>query len=81
MHETMQETIGRVNRCILAWPTDDALPAEGTDGLKSLHKKLVSGFTEIKTSSDRDVQWVDLHEASLSLISYNFRLSELLTRP
>ncbi|KAJ3552674.1 hypothetical protein NM688_g4028 [Phlebia brevispora] len=53
------ETIGRVNRLLSAWPQDDALPAEGYDGVKSIFKKLNSGLKEIKESADRDIKAID----------------------
>lgn len=58
MNSATQDTIGRVNRLILAWPPDETLPAEGIDGVKTVYKKLVSGLNEIKTSSEREVKWV-----------------------
>ncbi|KAI0057796.1 hypothetical protein BV25DRAFT_1872264 [Artomyces pyxidatus] len=59
VNSATQDTIGRVNRLILAWPTDETIPAEGIDGVKTVHKKLVSGLNEIKTSSERDVKALD----------------------
>lgn len=53
------DTIGRVNRLLSAWPTDDDLPAEGYESVKSIYKKLTSGLTEIKTTSEREVGLID----------------------
>ncbi|KAI0926963.1 hypothetical protein AcW1_007659 [Taiwanofungus camphoratus] len=50
------ETVGRVNRLLSAWPTDDILPAEGYDSVKSIYKKLTSGLQEIKTNAEQDAQ-------------------------
>ncbi|KAH8104552.1 SGF29 tudor-like domain-containing protein [Cristinia sonorae] len=56
---TTEDTIGRVNRLISAWPTDDTIPAEGFESLKSMHKKLVAGLSEIKTTAERDAKVMD----------------------
>ncbi|KAH9950535.1 SGF29 tudor-like domain-containing protein [Amylocystis lapponica] len=53
------ETIGRVNRLLLAWPMDDTMPAEGYDSVRSVYKKLISGLTEIKSTAERDVEEID----------------------
>lgn len=45
-----------MNRLISAWPADDALPAEGLEGIKANYKKLVAGLKEIKTQSDQDAK-------------------------
>ena len=52
------ETINRVNRLLLAWPTDDTVPAEGLDSVKGVCKKLTSGLNEIKSTADRDAKYV-----------------------
>ncbi|XP_006462666.1 hypothetical protein AGABI2DRAFT_193774 [Agaricus bisporus var. bisporus H97] len=44
---TTTETIGKVNRMISAWPTDDTLPAEGFDAVRQTYKKLSHGLHEI----------------------------------
>ena len=50
------ETIERVNRLISGWPTDDALPAEGLEGVKTIHRKLAPGISEIKNSADEEMK-------------------------
>jgi SAGA-associated factor 29 len=50
------ETIGRVNRLLSAWPSDDTVPAEGFDSLKSTYKKLTSGLSEIKSNAEREAK-------------------------
>ncbi|TFY81143.1 hypothetical protein EWM64_g2878 [Hericium alpestre] len=52
----LQETIGRVNRLISAWPSDDTPPAEGIDGVKTIYKKLTSALNDIKANSDKEVK-------------------------
>lgn len=51
------DTIGRVHRLLTQWPSDDALPAEGIDGVKSIYKKLISGLNEVKTNAEKDVEY------------------------
>ncbi|EIN12596.1 hypothetical protein PUNSTDRAFT_97392 [Punctularia strigosozonata HHB-11173 SS5] len=53
------ETIGRVNRLISAWPTDDTLPGEGYDGLKLMYKKLTSGLNDIRNNAEAEVRAID----------------------
>ena len=52
------DTIGRVHRLLSQWPSDDSLPSEGIDGVKSIYKKLVSGLNEVKTNAERDAEYV-----------------------
>ncbi|TCD66620.1 hypothetical protein EIP91_001130 [Steccherinum ochraceum] len=51
-----KDTVGRVNRLISAWPSDDTLPAEGFDSVKTTYKKLVSGLNDIKAAAERDAK-------------------------
>ncbi|KAH9953344.1 SGF29 tudor-like domain-containing protein [Russula dissimulans] len=70
VNSSTQETVNRVNRLISTWPADDALPAEGLEGLKANYKKLVSGLNDIKTQSDRDVKAInEAHEKLEVLIA------------
>lgn len=50
------ETIGRVNRLIHMWPTDDTLPAEGLASLKTIQTKLSLGLGEIISQANKEVQ-------------------------
>ncbi|KAI0076702.1 hypothetical protein K474DRAFT_1622351 [Panus rudis PR-1116 ss-1] len=50
------DAIGRVNRLISAWPTDDTLPAEGFDSVRSIYRKLNTGLNEIRSSAERDAK-------------------------
>ncbi|KAK7056795.1 Protein phosphatase 2C 2 [Paramarasmius palmivorus] len=54
-----QDNIGRVNRLITAWPSDDVVPAEGFDSLKNTYKKLTSALNEIKEISKDEIQAID----------------------
>ncbi|KXN88167.1 SAGA-associated factor 29 [Leucoagaricus sp. SymC.cos] len=56
---TTAETIGRVNRMISAWPTDDTLPAEGFDAVKQTFKRLSNGLREIETSASGEEKALD----------------------
>lgn len=49
--------MGRVNRLISTWPTDDTVPAEGLGYLQqSVQGKLTSGLTEIMNSANQEVK-------------------------
>jgi SAGA-associated factor 29 len=51
------DTMGRVNRLISTWPTDDTVPAEGLGYLQqSVQGKLTSGLTEIMNSANQEVK-------------------------
>ncbi|EPT05212.1 hypothetical protein FOMPIDRAFT_1112120 [Fomitopsis schrenkii] len=53
------DPIGRVNRLLLAWPTDDNLPGDGYESVRSTYKKLAAGLNEIKSTAERDVEAID----------------------
>jgi SAGA-associated factor 29 len=48
------DTMGRVNRLISTWPTDDTVPAQGLGSLQSLQEKLTPGLAEIMNSADQE---------------------------
>ena len=50
------ETIGRLNRLINAWPTDDTPPAEGIGHMKTVQQKLTSGLSDIIAACDQEVK-------------------------
>jgi SAGA-associated factor 29 len=50
------ETMGRVNRLLSQWPTDDTVPAEGLSGLQGVQGKLTSGLTEIMSCAQQEVK-------------------------
>jgi len=50
------ETIGRVNRLISSWPSNDTLPAEGFDGVKPVYKKLLLGLQEVKSNAEKEAR-------------------------
>ena len=51
------DTIGRVHRLLSQWPSDDSLPSEGIEGVKSIYKKLVSGLQEVKTTAEKETEY------------------------
>ncbi|KAG1848715.1 SGF29 tudor-like domain-containing protein [Suillus subalutaceus] len=53
------ETIGRVNRLISAWPTDDVLPAEGFDNLKTNYKRLSAALKGVQQINNEEVKAID----------------------
>jgi len=52
---SIQDTVGRVNRLISAWPTDDTLPAEGLGPLKANQQKLTTGLEDVRNNADKEV--------------------------
>ncbi|TFK74877.1 hypothetical protein BDN72DRAFT_788648 [Pluteus cervinus] len=48
------DTINRVNKLILAWPTDDAVPADGIDGIKTLYRKLTTSIGDLRSATDEE---------------------------
>lgn len=51
------ETMGRVNRLISTWPTDDTVPAQGLGYLQGdVQGKLTSGLTEIMNSASQEAE-------------------------
>ncbi|KAJ8080563.1 hypothetical protein PM082_017397 [Marasmius tenuissimus] len=54
-----QETIGRVNRLISAWPPDDVVPAEGFDSVKATHKKLSTALEDIQNTSKEEIKAIE----------------------
>lgn len=50
------ETIGRVNRLVSSWPSNDTLPAEGFEGVRSVYKKLLSGLQEVKNNAEKEAR-------------------------
>jgi len=71
------ETVGRVNRLISAWPQDDTLPAEGYEGVKTIHKKLRSGLREIQSQAESEVAMIDDAMEHLSVLIALRKASEL----
>ncbi|KAI0632097.1 SGF29 tudor-like domain-containing protein [Trametes polyzona] len=53
------DTVGRIHRLLSGWPTDDTLPSEGIEHVKTLYKKLNSGLNEIKATAERDAEAID----------------------
>ena len=51
-----QETIGRVNRLISQWSSDDNSPSDGYDNVKSTYKKLASGLNDIKVQAEKEAK-------------------------
>ncbi|KAF8895532.1 SGF29 tudor-like domain-containing protein [Infundibulicybe gibba] len=58
-NSTTLETIGRVNRLISAWPTDDTLPAQGLDEVTTVFKKLTPGLNDIKRLAEEEAAAID----------------------
>jgi SAGA-associated factor 29 len=52
------ETIGRVNRGIASWPSDDTMAIEKYEEIKNIYKKLSSGLRDVKESADSEIGYV-----------------------
>ena len=50
------DTIGRANRLISVWPSDETMPAQGLDNVKQIYRKLVSALEEIHQTSEKEVK-------------------------
>ncbi|KAK7690032.1 hypothetical protein QCA50_006677 [Cerrena zonata] len=53
------DVVGRVNRLLSAWPTDDTMPSEGFESLKNIYTKLNKGLNEIKANAERDAKMAE----------------------
>jgi SAGA-associated factor 29 len=56
MNSDTIETIGKVNRLIAAWPTDDMVPVDGFESVKTTHKRLSSALNEIRNTAEKEVR-------------------------
>ncbi|KAJ8593972.1 hypothetical protein M405DRAFT_557631 [Rhizopogon salebrosus TDB-379] len=54
-----EQIIGRVNRLIAVWPTDDVLPAEGYEHLKTNYKKLSRALKDVRDISEDEANAID----------------------
>ncbi|KAI6044783.1 SGF29 tudor-like domain-containing protein [Pisolithus marmoratus] len=50
------DTIGRVNRLITAWPTDDSFPTESYETLKTNYKKLSTALRNVRSSAEEEAR-------------------------
>ncbi|KAJ7212119.1 SGF29 tudor-like domain-containing protein [Mycena pura] len=53
------DTIGRANRLISVWPSDETMPAQGLDNVKQIYRKLVSALEEIHQTSEKEVKAIE----------------------
>jgi hypothetical protein len=52
------DIIDRVNRLIAQWPHDDTMPAEGWEGIRSVHKKLEPNLQRLQSISDEEIRYI-----------------------
>lgn len=52
---TSIETIGRVNRLMAMWPTDDSLQAESYETLKDNYRRLSPALKEVRRHSEKEI--------------------------
>jgi SAGA-associated factor 29 len=55
-NQTSIETIGRVNRLMAMWPTDDSLPAESYETVKTNYKRLSPALKEVRRNSEYEIE-------------------------
>ncbi|KAH9922780.1 SGF29 tudor-like domain-containing protein [Epithele typhae] len=66
--QTKDDPLGRVHRLLSQWPSDDALPTEGIEGVKGVYKKLVSSLNDVKANAERDAALIDEVLERLSIL-------------
>ncbi|EKM51482.1 uncharacterized protein PHACADRAFT_127078 [Phanerochaete carnosa HHB-10118-sp] len=76
LHERTAETIGRVNRGIATWPTDDTLPAEGYGYVKSNYKMLAAALKELQSIGQEDIKAIEETLERLDILIALRRASE-----
>ncbi|OAX44310.1 hypothetical protein K503DRAFT_765119 [Rhizopogon vinicolor AM-OR11-026] len=74
------EIIGRVNRLISVWPTDDVLPADGYDGLKTNYKHLSRALKDVRDINDEEVKAIDSVLEKLNVLIALRNASESLSQ-
>ncbi|KAG8214495.1 hypothetical protein J3R82DRAFT_9551 [Butyriboletus roseoflavus] len=75
---TSIETIGRVNRLMAMWPTDDSLPAESYETLKTNYKRLSSALKEVRRNSEDEIEALNDAIERLSVLIALRKASETL---
>lgn len=55
---TPGDTVARINRLINGWPADNALPADGYEGLRTQYRRLEAGLQEIKRTAEHEAKLV-----------------------
>ena len=50
------ETIGKANRLISVWPTDDNIPVDGIRSVETNYKRLSLALNEIRTTAGEETK-------------------------
>ncbi|TFK40649.1 SGF29 tudor-like domain-containing protein [Crucibulum laeve] len=58
-HAPTADIIGRVNRLISGWPTDDIVPAEGYESVKKNCKRLTNGLDDLEKEAKEEVKAIE----------------------
>ncbi|KAG0703800.1 SGF29 tudor-like domain-containing protein [Suillus ampliporus] len=74
------DIIGRVNRLISMWPTDDILPAEGYNVLRTNYRLLSSALKEVRRINDEEVKAIDSVLEKLEVLIALRKAPELLSQ-
>jgi len=60
--------VGRTNRLIASWPTNDDLPGEGWKSLKENYKKLSASLDDIQKHADTEVRLIEQSIEQLGIL-------------
>ena len=60
--------VGRANRLIASWPTNDDLPGEGWKSLKENYKKITASLDDIKTHSETEIKLIEQSIEQLGIL-------------
>lgn len=62
------DMVGRTNRLIASWPTNDDLPGEGWKSLKENYKKLTASLDDIQKHADTEVKLIEQSIEQLGIL-------------
>ncbi|KAH6912842.1 SGF29 tudor-like domain-containing protein [Coprinopsis sp. MPI-PUGE-AT-0042] len=62
------DLVGRTNRLIASWPTNDDLPGEGWKSLKENYKKLTASLDDIQKHADTEVRLIEQSIEQLGIL-------------
>jgi hypothetical protein len=75
-----EQIIGRVNRLIAVWPTDDVLPAEGYEHLKTNYKKLSRALKDVRDISEDEAKYANFCASPKSVTSFVSAIDSVLEK-
>jgi hypothetical protein len=75
-----EQIIGRVNRLIAVWPTDDVLPAEGYEHLKTNYKKLSRALKDVRDISEEEAKYANFCASPKSVTFFVSAIDSVLEK-